>query len=150
MAEVRSSSVVAGLDWGVRWVSGEGGGKKDRVVENGEPFDSSEVWNLNHRKASVKTRRFRRFRIDSVPDRCGRCEDVEGWVIPSPCGVQREMGGNSADLGCRQRLKIGSKMTIESTRPETAMTTMRVVLRLTTAIPCANSLTTGPGVRGRG
>ena len=47
------------------------------------------------------------------------------------------MGGNGADLGRRQHLKIRNKMRTEPTRPETVMTMMRVVLSLTTAIPCA-------------
>ena len=59
------------------------------------------------------------------------------------------MGGNGADLGRRQHLKIRNKMTTEPTRPETAMTIMRVVLSLKTAIPCAEFVDYHPGVRGR-
>ena len=46
MAEVRLSSAVAGLDWEVRWVLGEGGAEKEGVVRSGEPSDSSEVCEL--------------------------------------------------------------------------------------------------------
>ena len=105
VAEVRSSSVVAGLDWGVRWVSGERGTEKERVVENGEPFDSSEVWKLESQEGFIKTCHFRRFQIDSVPDCCGRCEDVEGWVTPSPCGVPRADGRQWDELGTSAAFK---------------------------------------------
>ena len=56
VAEVRSSSVIAGLglDWGVRWVLGEGGAEKERMVENREPFDSSEAWKVESREGFSK------------------------------------------------------------------------------------------------
>ena len=54
VAEDRSSSVVAGLDWGVRWVLGEGGAEKERMVENGDPFDSSEAWKVESREGFSK------------------------------------------------------------------------------------------------
>ena len=54
VAEARSFSVVARLDWGVRWVLGEGGAEKERMVENGEPFDSSEAWKVESREGFSK------------------------------------------------------------------------------------------------
>ena len=60
------------------------------------------------------------------------------------------MGGNGADLGRRQHLKIRNRMRTEPTRPETAMMMMRVVLSLTTAIPWAELAGYRPGSQREG
>ena len=49
------------------------------------------------------------------------------------------MGGRGADLGRRKHLKAKNKIITQPTRPETAMTMMRVLLSLIAAIPMSKT-----------